>query len=75
VRVRIVCTGDGDVCRLRAGGVQVVADKALYIHAKAIVADGATVFIGSENISSTSLDKNREMGLILTDHAVVATVE
>jgi phosphatidylserine/phosphatidylglycerophosphate/cardiolipin synthase-like enzyme len=59
VRVRVVCTGDGDVSRLRAGGVQVVVDKALYIHAKAIVADGAIVFIGSENISSTSLDKNR----------------
>jgi hypothetical protein len=75
VKVRMVCTGDGDMSRLRAGGVQVVVDKALYIHAKAIVADGATVFIGSENISSTSLDKNREMGLILTDRAVVAVVE
>jgi hypothetical protein len=41
----------------------------------AAVADGATVFIGSENISSTSLDKNREMGLILTDRAAVATLE
>ena len=75
VRVRIVCTGDGDVANLRAGGVQVVVDKKLYIHAKAIVADGTTVFIGSENISATSFDKNREMGLILTDRAVVATVE
>lgn len=75
VRVRIVCTGDGDVSRLRAGGVQIVVDKALYIHAKAIVADGRVVFIGSENISATSLDKNREMGLILTDATVVGTVE
>ena len=33
-----------------------------YVHAKAIVADGKHVFIGSENISSTSLDENREMG-------------
>jgi hypothetical protein len=38
----------------------VVVDKSLYIHAKAIGTNGATVFIGSENISSTSLDKNRE---------------
>jgi hypothetical protein len=75
VRVRVVCTGDGDVSRLRVGGVQVVVDKSLYIHAKAIVADGATVFIGSENVSATSLDRNREMGLILTDRAAVATVE
>jgi phosphatidylserine/phosphatidylglycerophosphate/cardiolipin synthase-like enzyme len=75
VRVRLVCTGDGDVAKLHAGGVQVVIDKKLYIHAKAVVMDGSVVFIGSENISATSLDKNREMGLILTDRAVIATVE
>ena len=74
VRVRIVCTGDGEVSKLQAGGVQVVVDKKLYIHAKAVIADGATVYIGSENISATNLDKNREMGLILTDRSVIAAV-
>ena len=45
-----------------------------YLHAKAIVVDGNRAYVGSENMSSTSLDKNREMGLILTDPACVSTL-
>ncbi|MFI9206054.1 phospholipase D-like domain-containing protein [Streptomyces sp. NPDC053048] len=49
-----------------------------YIHAKVIVADRGTrrerVFIGSENFSRTSLDKNRELGVILPDRKAVARV-
>jgi phosphatidylserine/phosphatidylglycerophosphate/cardiolipin synthase-like enzyme len=36
------------------------------LHVKAIVADGALAYIGSENLSSTSLTKNREVGIVLT---------
>jgi cardiolipin synthase len=47
----------------------------LYIHAKVIVADaGKTAqraFLGSENFSADSLTKNRELGIILSDAAVV----
>ncbi|MFZ4518819.1 MAG: phospholipase D-like domain-containing protein [Microthrixaceae bacterium] len=39
----------------------------LYIHAKAIVADGATAYVGSTNISSPSMNFNRELGLLFTD--------
>ncbi|MGD0447176.1 MAG: phospholipase D-like domain-containing protein [Candidatus Dormibacteria bacterium] len=46
-------------------------DAALYIHAKAIVADPGTGsmrwFLGSENFSSTSLDRNRELGVGMDD--------
>lgn len=45
--------------------------QAPYIHAKAIVVDGATAFVGSENLSTSSLDDNREVGLIVSDPAVV----
>jgi phosphatidylserine/phosphatidylglycerophosphate/cardiolipin synthase-like enzyme len=50
-----------------------------YIHAKAIVADygtsSAKVFLGSENFSDTSLNHNRELGLIISDSAVISGVE
>jgi cardiolipin synthase len=50
----------------------------LYIHAKVILADygsaGAQVFIGSENFSSASLTKNRELGLITADAAIMASI-
>jgi hypothetical protein len=50
-----------------------------YIHAKAIVADYGTatakIFLGSENFSDNSLNDNRELGLIITDPAVMTGVE
>jgi phosphatidylserine/phosphatidylglycerophosphate/cardiolipin synthase-like enzyme len=58
-------------------GVRVVtytADASLYIHAKVIVADPGTgaekAFVGSENFSSTSLDRNRELGIVLEGSAI-----
>jgi len=47
----------------------------LYCHAKMILVDygtsNAKVFIGSENFSSTSLDENRELGIILKDNKII----
>jgi phosphatidylserine/phosphatidylglycerophosphate/cardiolipin synthase-like enzyme len=51
---------------------------ALYIHAKAIVADaglpGQQVLVGSQNFSVASLDYNRELGIITVNPAAVAAV-
>jgi cardiolipin synthase A/B len=51
---------------------------ALYIHAKAIIADaglpGRRALVGSQNFSVASLDYNRELGVLTRDPAVVATV-
>jgi cardiolipin synthase len=63
-----------DVARLKAGGVQLVYVSAPFIHAKVIVADGRLAFVGSENFSSTSLDENREVGLLLADTTALATI-
>lgn len=75
VRVRIVSGGDGDLGTLRAGGVAVAVVRVPYIHAKAMVADGILTFVGSQNISPTSLDRNRELGIILRGPAAAAAVE
>jgi cardiolipin synthase A/B len=51
---------------------------ALYIHAKAIVADaglsGQQVLVGSQNFSVASLDYNRELGILTGNPAVVAAI-
>ncbi len=60
--------------RLKAGGVHVRYLTAPYLHAKLIVADGALAFVGSENFSATSLDKNREVGVLIADTAVLGTL-
>ena len=44
------------------------------VHVKAIVVDGARAYLGSENLSSTSLDKNREAGLFVTEAPAVAAM-
>jgi len=75
VKVRLVCTGAGAIKALEAGGVRVVVKKTPYIHAKAFIVDGAAMFLGSENISTTSLERNREMGLVLHDPAALRVVE
>jgi cardiolipin synthase A/B len=62
---------------LVAAGVKVStysSDAPLYIHAKVIVADGTTAFVGSQNFSVSSLDYNRELGIITTDPALVRPI-
>jgi phosphatidylserine/phosphatidylglycerophosphate/cardiolipin synthase-like enzyme len=43
-----------------------------HLHTKVIVADGARAYLGSENLSTNSLDNNRELGVIVTDATSVA---
>jgi phosphatidylserine/phosphatidylglycerophosphate/cardiolipin synthase-like enzyme len=52
---------------LAATGVEVRLLNSLYIHAKMFLVDGQELFVGSQNMTATSLDQNRELGLILTD--------
>jgi cardiolipin synthase len=74
VKVRLVTTVDDKIGSL-AGVIPVVRrSKSLYIHAKIIIADGRAMYLGSENYSATSLDKNREMGLIVRDPAIIQRV-
>jgi phosphatidylserine/phosphatidylglycerophosphate/cardiolipin synthase-like enzyme len=81
VRVRIIMTAadewTGALARLAASNVGAevrtypATKSALYIHAKAIIADSEKVFVGSENFSATSLDDNRELGIMVTDKAII----
>jgi phosphatidylserine/phosphatidylglycerophosphate/cardiolipin synthase-like enzyme len=45
------------------------------MHAKIIVADGQRAFVGSENISTASLERNRELGIIVSDQKVLAILQ
>lgn len=81
VKVRVVLsdstpssTQTTAVQQLKAASVQVVSVGTPYIHAKAIVADGARAYVGSENFSTGSLQYNRELGLITTNAASAALV-
>ena len=43
-----------------------------HLHTKMLVADGAVAYVGSENLSATSLDRNREVGVILVEASSIA---
>lgn len=57
---------------LETHGVQVRALASPYVHAKAVIVDGREAFVGSENVSTTSLDHNREVGILVRGADVAA---
>lgn len=52
------------------GGIAVRRLRYPYIHAKMFLVDGDVAFIGSENLSPTSLDLNREVGILVQGETV-----
>jgi cardiolipin synthase len=62
------------ISTIEQGHVQVKEDPQLYMHAKLIIVDGQKAFVGSENISSASLDRNRELGIIVSDQSALNTL-
>ena len=80
VHVRLISNqGDSTNARglavLEQAGVQVHLLTSPYIHAKLILVDGSLAFVGSENISTSSLDRNRELGVLLSDRKAIASLE
>ena len=72
---------DRAFARLARAGVHISyysSPAGFYIHGKVIEADFGTprarIFIGSENFSGTSLNDNRELGLIISDHSVMSAI-
>ncbi|HVN26325.1 MAG TPA: phospholipase D-like domain-containing protein [Candidatus Paceibacterota bacterium] len=77
VTVRIVMTWSPEwksafeTLTAAGAGVRIVAAHDVpYIHAKMILADGARAFVGSENFSATSLDENRELGIVVANPGI-----
>ena len=44
------------------------------LHAKAVVADDEAVFVTSANLTEAALDRNIEIGLVVRDRALAASV-
>ncbi len=77
VEVQIILSPDSDPRwesieqQLIESGVEVRISNDLYIHAKAIVVDGTAAYVGSQNFTMTSLDENREIGIVLAESALI----
>ena len=73
VKVRVVLSdatqtssGQAAVAEVKGAGGKLVTVSTPYIHAKTLVVDGATAYVGSENFSTGSLQYNRELGVIFS---------
>jgi phosphatidylserine/phosphatidylglycerophosphate/cardiolipin synthase-like enzyme len=44
----------------------------LYMHGKQVIVDGTKAFVGSENLTNTSLIQNRELGTFIADSGMIA---
>ncbi len=81
VDVRLVMTYDSEWLtafgQLKSCGARIRVyhgEHPIYIHAKLIEADHRSVLIGSQNLTPTSLQRNRELGILTTSPAVVRGV-
>lgn len=59
---------------MAGAGVAVRSQSKPYLHAKYIVADGQAAYVGSINLTTNSLENNREIGLLLKDAAAIDTL-
>jgi phosphatidylserine/phosphatidylglycerophosphate/cardiolipin synthase-like enzyme len=81
VDVRIVMTYASDwrdaLTQLRGCGatIRLYHGQSYYIHAKLLIADGRTALVSSQNLSTGSLQYNRELGITVTDPAIVSTLQ
>ena len=88
VKVRLIAAklmeGDKDVnadglARIKEAGVAAKSMQALFVHGKMILADygaqSAAAYVGSQNFSASSLDHNRELGIISVSHEVLRALK
>ncbi len=83
VAVRVVVAGGNtdtpaekkSIAKMKAAGVPLKALMNPYVHAKAVVVDGKTVFVGSHNFTPTALLQNREIGLVADAPAEAVKVQ
>lgn len=57
--------------QLQQNGVEVKTLKSPYIHAKLILIDGAKAYIGSVNLTTQSMDSNREVGILISQQNIL----
>lgn len=82
VNVQVVMTDQSswhsNFTKLKSDGAHIrtfSGEKPVYIHAKMVLVDNRQAFIGSENFSYTSLVRNRELGLIITDGSILSQLD
>ncbi|MCL4397918.1 phospholipase D-like domain-containing protein [Patescibacteria group bacterium] len=66
IPVQILVPNPKDVANSPVPGAQVKSLKKPYPHAKLIIVDGVRAYTGSVNLTTQSLDQNRELGILVS---------
>ena len=82
VKIRVVLADDGSpsnaqtnaVSLLKSHGASIVTTTTPYIHAKAIVVDGVSMYVGSANLTQNSMSYNRELAIVTTNSDAISAV-
>ncbi len=61
--------------KLVQAGVSVKTLSSPYIHAKMILIDDVKAYVGSINLSTQSMDENRELGIMLSENESIKTLD
>lgn len=72
-KLLVADTADNDELIRYFGNEYARKFKKQYNHTKMILIDHKTLLLGSMNLSATSLDKNREIGIIILDTWIITT--
>lgn len=64
--------GNESAAMTKAGITSFTFTHSITMHAKSVIVDGTAAYVGSENLTTNSLDHNREMGVIVTDPVIMA---
>jgi phosphatidylserine/phosphatidylglycerophosphate/cardiolipin synthase-like enzyme len=64
-----------DLDKLQKGGVKVRYISSPYQHSKAFVADDTLAYIGSINLSTGSMEFNRELGILFSDKTAIRLLD
>ncbi|MGH7286048.1 MAG: phospholipase D-like domain-containing protein, partial [Polyangiaceae bacterium] len=83
VKIRVVIADDGTpsnaqtnaLNELKSHGASIVLTSTPYIHAKAIVVDGVSMYVGSANLTQNSMSYNRELAIVTTSSDAISAVE
>jgi phosphatidylserine/phosphatidylglycerophosphate/cardiolipin synthase-like enzyme len=74
VRALLSDASGNEVAYLQNLGIPVRVAESFYVHSKLIIADDVA-FVGSENMSFTSLTKNREVGALVFEPSAFAPIQ
>ncbi len=61
--------------KLQESGVRIKTMSSPYVHAKLLIVDEKTAYIGSINLTTQSMDENRELGIVISEQDILASLD